>query len=160
MFPFLYKRNGNKSLTQPLINRSNNRGLNASPQPPLSISRSTYNPPLPPLSISRSTRALPVESRRIKINNINLLGPMNSQKSLQNILRRNIVYQPIMTLLGHSRWVNSVAYSPDGRRIASGSDDTSLRVWDTELGTCLATFKRYSDWVHSVAYSPNGRNIA
>ena len=38
------------------------------------------------------------------------------------------------TLTGHSDWVRSVAFSPDGKRVASGSDDRLVKIWDTETG--------------------------
>ena len=38
------------------------------------------------------------------------------------------------TLTGHSGEVNSVAYSPDGKHIVSGSDDNTVRVWDSQTG--------------------------
>ena len=37
--------------------------------------------------------------------------------------------QEILTLKGHSGWVTSVSFSPDGKRIVSGSEDQTLRVW-------------------------------
>ena len=56
--------------------------------------------------------------------------------------------------------VTSVAYSPDGRRIASGSEDSSAKVWDAKSGACAATLEGHSNHVMSVAYSPDGRRIA
>jgi WD40 repeat protein len=53
-----------------------------------------------------------------------------------------------------------VAYSPDGRRIASGSDDATVKIWDEESGHELQTLKGHDGIVYSVAYSPDGRRIA
>jgi len=38
------------------------------------------------------------------------------------------------TLRGHSDWVRSVAYSPDGKHIVSGSADNTVKVWDAQTG--------------------------
>ena len=56
--------------------------------------------------------------------------------------------------------VLSVAYSPDGKNIASGSQDKSVRVWDAKSGAITATLVGHSNWVKSVAYSPDGLRIA
>ncbi|KAF7978465.1 hypothetical protein HWV62_45583, partial [Athelia sp. TMB] len=62
---------------------------------------------------------------------------------------------------GHTARVKSVAFSPDGRRMASGSDDESVRVWDTETGTLIVKpFEGHTDWVRSIAFSPDGQRIA
>lgn len=49
----------------------------------------------------------------------------------------------LQTLEGHSYSINSVVFSPDGTRIASGSDDGTVRIWDAGNGTCLQILKNF-----------------
>jgi serine/threonine protein kinase len=65
----------------------------------------------------------------------------------------------VVTLEGHSYYVNSVSFSPDGSRIVSGSHDETLKVWDAETGQEMLTLKGHSDGVMSVSFSPDGRRI-
>ena len=39
--------------------------------------------------------------------------------------------------------ISSVAYSPDGKRIISGSSDNTIKIWDANTGTCLKTLREY-----------------
>jgi len=64
------------------------------------------------------------------------------------------------TLAGHSDSVNSVAFSPDGATVASGSGDTTVRLWDAASGALTATLEGHSSIVHSVAFSPDGATVA
>ncbi|MFN5396885.1 MAG: eIF2A-related protein [Pseudanabaena sp.] len=59
----------------------------------------------------------------------------------------------------HSSEVRSLAFSPDGKTIVSGSFDNTLRLWNVE-GKELLTIKGHSKWVTSVAFSPDGKIIA
>ncbi|RKU15187.1 hypothetical protein C6500_21075 [Candidatus Poribacteria bacterium] len=74
------------------------------------------------------------------------------------------------TLSGHTKRVNSVAYSPNGTMIASGSRDGSVRLWGVAAGKQKAILN-HTNWfnflfpwlnapVHSVAYSPDGSTVA
>ncbi|MDD7589908.1 MAG: hypothetical protein SPJ75_05155, partial [Candidatus Onthomorpha sp.] len=65
----------------------------------------------------------------------------------------------LKTLEGHSEDILSVAYSPDGTKIVSGSGDKTIKIWDANTGERLKTLKGHSSWVSSVAYSPDGTKI-
>jgi WD40 repeat protein len=66
----------------------------------------------------------------------------------------------LQTLEGHHGSVSSVAFSPDGTRLASGSYDCTVKVWDAHSGQCLQTLEGHSDPVSSVAFSPDGTRLA
>ncbi|KIM73369.1 hypothetical protein PILCRDRAFT_15275 [Piloderma croceum F 1598] len=61
---------------------------------------------------------------------------------------------------GHTDSVSSVAFSPDGQQIVSGSSDQTVRVWDVKMGELTAgSWEGHTGWVSSVAFSPNGQQI-
>jgi WD40 repeat protein len=64
------------------------------------------------------------------------------------------------TLRGHSGPLTGVAYSRDGRRLATSSLDHTIKVWDAADGRELHTLRGHRDWVRGVTFSPDGRRIA
>ena len=98
-----------------------------------------------------------------KLKNIDFSNEM--QQGNENIeisiALQSIVYKirEFKTLKGHSDIVWSVAFSPDGKTLAAGSGDKTVKLWNLE-GKELQTLKGHSDIVYSVAFSPDGKTIA
>jgi len=66
----------------------------------------------------------------------------------------------LQTLEGHSGSVNSVAFSHDSTRLASASDDSTVKIWDASSGDCLQTLEGHSSFVTSVAFSHDSTRLA
>ena len=62
-----------------------------------------------------------------------------------------------ITLEGHSESVECAAFSPDGKKVISGSWDGTIKVWSLNTGNCIQTLGWGLDDVSSVAYSPDGK---
>jgi WD40 repeat protein len=73
---------------------------------------------------------------------------------------RSLSVEPVATLEGHSRDVWSVAFSPDGKWLASGSIDSTIRLWDVKTGALQSTLPGHVGGVLAVAFSPDGGILA
>ena len=66
----------------------------------------------------------------------------------------------VRALEGHSKTVRSVAFSHDGTQLATGSSDTTIRIWNVSTWACESLLTGHSDWVRSVAFCPDGLRLA
>ncbi len=88
--------------------------------------------------------------------------PYEQQIDLQNAKTLTVKLQsPLLyTLRGHRDGVRSVSFSPDGRKIASGSSDKTIKIWDIKTGRVRRTLTGHTDEISSISYSPDGKKIA
>jgi WD40 repeat protein len=91
------------------------------------------------------------------------------RRTFKNIIQKWISNLPkveehwdacILTLEGHSSTVSSVAFSHDSKKVASGSDDKTIRIWDAKTGECERVLEGHSDWVRSVVFSHDSKKVA
>lgn len=114
-----------------------------------------------------STRLL--QPRQNKTSRINTLAPTK-------LLRNRLLVVSVILLLGlagYSYWhfgristlsahtgeVNTIAFSPDGQKFVSGSDDKTIKIWNSSDFQELRTLRGHTDWVYSLAISPDGQKI-
>jgi WD40 repeat protein len=100
--------------------------------------------PFTPIASRVSEKYLPNYSNTLQF----LTGKLDHWPAIQLIME------------GHSSSVLSVVFSPDGKQIASGSGDKTIRVWDAETGNVVSgPFEGHTNPVNSVAFSPDGKQI-
>ncbi|AOC52490.1 tolB protein precursor [Microcystis aeruginosa NIES-2481] len=144
---------------------------------PQVIPKINPSPPVSPVAVPKKTPAQPVKNnklrnRMIAIGGVLLLGigvtqgygyfkykqfPASLQLLISNFPSVSFLDK---TLTDHSTVVSSVVYSPDGRYLANGGWDKTIKIWEVATGKQLRTLTGHSDPVLSVVYSPDGRYLA
>jgi WD40 repeat protein len=120
----------------------------------------------PPVHAQELLQAVPTGSRRNAEIREASSGLQSLASQLPEVPDRHYLLTNFCThtLSGHDDRVRSIAWSPDGRCLASGSygisDNGTIRLWDPASGTCTHTLSGHSDGVRSIAWSPDGRCLA
>ena len=111
------------------------------------------------IELANEVQTLIEEKRRKEEEEIKRL---EREKQIEQAVRRLVLHQPynLKTLTGHSSSVFSIAESPDGKYLASGSDDGTIIIWDAESCQKLKTLVGHSWIVESVCFSPDGKYLA
>src|SRR5262249_55305185 len=68
--------------------------------------------------------------------------------------------KPIVTFDKHTDQVNAVVFSPDGRHVASASNDANVKVWEPDTGKEAMALRGHARWVNGVTVSPGGDQLA
>eukprot|EP01117_Protostelium_nocturnum_P017554 TRINITY_DN7167_c0_g1_i1.p1 TRINITY_DN7167_c0_g1~~TRINITY_DN7167_c0_g1_i1.p1 ORF type:complete len:469 (-),score=150.45 TRINITY_DN7167_c0_g1_i1:402-1808(-) len=78
----------------------------------------------------------------------------------QAVFRVRAVTRCSNTIEGHNDAVLCVSFSPDGTKLATGSGDTTVRIWDVDTCLPIQTLNGHKNWVLYVAWSPDGEKVA
>ena len=85
-------------------------------------------------------------------------GPVTTNNSIQ--VWDATTGRTLLTYKGSSSQAYALAWSPDGKHIASGGDDNIVRVWDASTGQTFLQYRGQNDVIFKVAWSPDGTMIA
>ncbi len=66
----------------------------------------------------------------------------------------------LRTLKAHKDWVQSLIFSPDGKILATGSQDKTIKLWDTKTRKLIKTLSGHLSWIASLAFSADGKYLA
>ena len=117
-----------------------------------------------PTAGQRSGRSLPVPLREDDSGQTEFEQTQQDSSVPQNrevIAETSLFKEAAPNLLkGHLQAVVALAFSPDGKTLASGSEDRTIKLWNIPSGAGLRTLRGYSLWIQAIAFSPDGKTLA
>jgi WD40 repeat protein len=126
--------------TTPVTPPPVNPNLPVNPNPPV-------NPVTPP--VANNTRPTPNPNTKPR----DVVRTPPPARALRVTLRQT------GRMVGHSEYVNGVAFSPDGQILLSGSRDRTVRLWNTQSGDQTALVGKHDNYVASVMFRPDGKQF-
>jgi WD40 repeat protein len=87
-------------------------------------------------------------------------GVLEGKERVTGIYLMPLTGGKMRVLKGHKRNVHALAFSPDGKLLASAGVETAVRLWDVEAGTCQATLSGHTRAINALAFSPDGARLA
>ncbi|MGE5464596.1 MAG: NACHT and WD repeat domain-containing protein, partial [Syntrophothermus sp.] len=65
----------------------------------------------------------------------------------------------VHTFVGHQKGIRSIAVSSDGNQLATGSDDSTIKIWNIQNGDLIRTLEGHTSWIGDLAFSPDGKTL-
>jgi WD40 repeat protein/serine/threonine protein kinase len=70
-----------------------------------------------------------------------------------------VLFEEIRSTAAHRDWIHAVAFSPDGKTLATGGNDQTVKLWSAADGREIVSFQGHSQWVLALAFSPDGGQL-
>jgi WD40 repeat protein len=115
---------------------------------------------LSPSNVTTRRQQLPTDGHAVALGGDDLVATATGDGPTIVITMQREDGTGVRTLRGHRLQVDSLAFSPNGKTLASGSDDQSIRLWSTDSGAALGQLLGHTDMVQALAFSADGRMLA